>query len=185
MRNIANNTHSAEDRSGVYAAFASAFRGKIAETDVVNALELPPLKDEEKETAFISSFEPAVSKQACSLFEGAHVTRERNAVFEDLVRFYDFFGLTRNISAELPDHLSIELEFMHFLTFLEHEAASRKDDITGLRAAQKDFLARHLVPFSKGVHEGNGSHSPTIQTLTARLKDFVLADDEYLAETAN
>jgi nitrate reductase assembly molybdenum cofactor insertion protein NarJ len=31
-----------------------------------------------------------------------------------LVRFYGHFGLAREERAELPDHVTVELEFMHF-----------------------------------------------------------------------
>ena len=61
---------------------------------------------------------------------------------EDIVRFYDFFkyGLEEKF-AWAPDHLSVELEFMHYLCYQE---ASRTDDRLSYQLAQVDFSERHL-----------------------------------------
>jgi len=45
---------------------------------------------------------------------------------------------------ELPDHITTELEFLHYLTFREAEACERGVDPESLRRAERDFLARHL-----------------------------------------
>ena len=61
---------------------------------------------------------------------------------EDLVRFHDYFGYT--LSEEFQwqmDHLSIELEFMYFLCFQEHNA---EDNRLSYQLAQLDFSKRHL-----------------------------------------
>ena len=38
---------------------------------------------------------------------------------------------TRIECAELPDHLGVELEFMHFSCWLEYGASARGDDLGG------------------------------------------------------
>lgn len=73
---------------------------------------------------------------------------------EDLVRFYDFFGYSlAERFAWAPDHLSVELEFMHFLCYGE---ATADDDAQPFQLAQCDFAARHfkwLADWSREVAE--------------------------------
>src|SRR4030065_69651 len=61
-----------------------------------------------------------------SLVAGHH-ERDRLRVMEELVRFYDFFGLGL-APGTMPDHLTAELDFMHFLTFREAEAVREGGD---------------------------------------------------------
>jgi nitrate reductase assembly molybdenum cofactor insertion protein NarJ len=67
----------------------------------------------------------------------AYASEDRSALFDELVRFYAHFGLAREECAELPDHLGVELEFMHFSCWLEHGASARGDDLggSGVRSA--------------------------------------------------
>tara|TARA_B100001105_G_scaffold50904_1_gene38361 strand:- start:327 stop:989 length:663 start_codon:yes stop_codon:yes gene_type:complete len=61
---------------------------------------------------------------------------------EDLIRFYNYFGYTLGEKYEWQmDHLSIELEFMYFLCFQEHNIT---EDRLSYQLAQLDFSARHL-----------------------------------------
>ena len=111
----------------------------------------------------------------CSLYEGSHVSWGRTGIFEELLRFYDFFGLELSPSArELPNHLTVELEFMHYLTFLELEA----EDPSSYQQAQKDFLERHLCqwvpPLRTGIErEGRTS---VFRVLGAILERFIAAE---------
>ena len=64
-------------------------------------------------------------------------------VLEEVVRYYDFFGYRLDaIEQWCPDHLSIELEFLHLLA-LRHDAGDRDDPQHLL--ASRDFLCRHLL----------------------------------------
>ena len=61
---------------------------------------------------------------------------------EDLIRFYDYFGYTLGEKYQWQmDHLSIELEFMYFLCFQEHNLT---EDRLSYQLAQLDFSTRHL-----------------------------------------
>lgn len=63
---------------------------------------------------------------------------------EDLVRFYDFFGLSLSEGQrEEPDHLLTELEFLHYLAYQEATLAAAGESTEGLMRAQCDFIARH------------------------------------------
>ena len=62
---------------------------------------------------------------------------------EDIVRFYDFFGYGLDEKfAWAPDHLSVELEFMHYLCYQE---ASGVGDRLSFQLGQADFSERHLM----------------------------------------
>ena len=169
-------------RSDIYALYAEAFRGNVDNKEVLDMLSLPALPQSEEATAFISAFEPAVYDNACSLYEGSYATRDRSAVFEDLVRFYDYFGLARNDDAELPDHVSVQLEFMHFLSFLENRASENSDDIAHIQRAQRDFLKKHLLPLSTKIDEENNSKITTLKVLTQNLKSYIQSDLERLTQ---
>lgn len=88
----------------------------------------------------------------CSLYEGEH-GGGRMKVMEDLLRLYGHFGL-RLASArnrERPDYLSLELEYMHYLTFREAESLARGGGQGPYALAQRDFLEVHLVDFTAEV----------------------------------
>ena len=95
---------------------------------------------------------------------------------EDLVRFYDFFGyaLAENFAWQ-PDHLSVELEFMHFLCY--HESAASADE-QSFQLAQVDFAQRHLLNWLGRACDGVQTLAPG--SLHARILDelqrFVVAD---------
>ena len=71
----------------------------------------------------------------------------RLKVMEDVLRFYDHFGVDPAPATQYrdrPDHVATELEFMHYLAFREAEAVGRGADPAPYRTAQRDFLAYHL-----------------------------------------
>ena len=65
--------------------------------------------------------------------------------------FYSNFGLKAAIDDEghhdEPDHLVTMLEFCALLCFLERQAFELGTDTAPYRRAQRDFLARYLIPF--------------------------------------
>lgn len=93
------------------------------------------------EIFYASAFEAGLPK--VSLREANYTRDGEKILFEDLFRFYDHFGLDTSSGAlrEWPDHIAVELEFMHYLTWLETDV---EDGKVALRRAQKDFLTRHL-----------------------------------------
>lgn len=111
-------------------------------------------------------------------------TGQRAGTREDVVRFYDYFGyvLDEKFSWQ-PDHLSVQLEFMHYLCFREAEAVSESDALS-FQLAQADFSARHLgwVPkLAANVDElAAGS---LYARVVAAVRDFVAADQEWQAAT--
>jgi len=78
----------------------------------------------------------------CPLHAG-HYTNDRLRSLETLVRFYNFFGVQTE-QGLMPDHVTVQLEFMHYLAESEAEATSGRDRRSLVRA-QADFLGGHLA----------------------------------------
>lgn len=88
-------------------------------------------------------FEVGASGPPCALYGGVYGD-SRMKTMEEAVRFYNHFGLTlAEDPRELPDHLTTELEFLHFLSFREAETLRAGLDAGPFRRAQRDFVARH------------------------------------------
>lgn len=78
-------------------------------------------------------------------------TGQRSGTREDLVRFYDYFGYAlAETFAWQPDHLSVELEFMHYLCYRE---AAAETDAVSFQLAQADFSERHLLNWLDSLRE--------------------------------
>lgn len=100
---------------------------------------------EEFQAEYIRLFDVGVGRPPCPLYGGVHLGG-RKKVLEETVRFYNYFHLHRSQpSSELPDHITVELEFMHFLVFKEVAALHGAQDRTSYLRAQRDFLERHLA----------------------------------------
>jgi DMSO reductase family type II enzyme chaperone len=106
---------------------------------------LPGISGEPRDIdlAYATAFEAGLPK--VSLREVNYVREGEKVLFEDLFRFYDHFGLDTSSGTlrEWPDHIAVELEFMHYLTWLEGRTQDLQS-VTALRRAQQDFLIRHL-----------------------------------------
>jgi DMSO reductase family type II enzyme chaperone len=108
---------------------------------------------DELKRGYSSLFEVGSDGPPVSIREDIN-TGQRAGTREDLVRFYDFFGYSlAERFAWAPDHLSVELEFMHFLCYGE---SSADDDALPFQLAQADFATRHfawLADWSRSVTE--------------------------------
>ena len=108
------------------------------------------------------------------------------AAKEEVARFYEHFGYELGEAyAWRPDHLSVLLEFMHFLAWHEAQPLSADDAglAAGLRAAQRDFAQRHLAwwlpPLAAAVATRQDG-SPPVAAALAFAADFIAADLEWL-----
>ena len=85
---------------------------------------------------------------------------------------------------DAPDHIAVELEFLHLLVFREVEAMRRGDvNDAALRVQeQAAFLARHLghwvAPFSKSVE--NAAETSFYRRLAEATRIFVLEDQNRI-----
>jgi DMSO reductase family type II enzyme chaperone len=135
---------------------------------------------------FTRLFDVGASGPPCPLYGGLY-GGARMKTMEEAVRFYNHFGLTLSESPhELPDHLTTELEFLHFLAFREAQALEQGEDAGAYRRAQRDFLARHLgrwVPKLRAKMERE-SPMPFFLELVRRLESFLLSDGAHLVAVA-
>ena len=163
------------ERSAVYGGFAAAFRSPTGGVDVLADTLVPP-PPEDGSPAFMAAFDPAVSKTAVSLHASAHGGRDQTDLYQELIRWYDHFGLKRRDGGELPDHLSVMLEFLQFLTAQEHANTEDAGAVASLHTAQKDFIERQVVPLVEAVAGGLTTDEPRYRALPGALRAF-LADE--------
>lgn len=141
------------DRAFFSALNSSRYRDDVAQASEPLPYDLAPALDRlvacgdyvDFQADYLRLFEVGLGVPPCPLYSGIY-RGGRKAVMEELTRFYNYFGLSVEQGiGELPDHISTELEFMHFLAFKEAAALSRREDSVPYRRAQADFLERHLV----------------------------------------
>jgi len=121
----------------------------------------------------------------CSLY-GGHYERDRLRVMEELIRFYDYFGLSLT-QGQLPDHISVQLEFMHYLTFKEAESLQRNRSQDSYQRAQTDFLERHPGKWLPLLRQklANFQPLPVFDQLVTMADEFVRRDRQYLKSILN
>jgi DMSO reductase family type II enzyme chaperone len=108
-------------------------------------------------------------------------------VREDIVRFYEFFGYgLEERFAWAPDHLSVQLEFMHFLSYQEAEnCADDESDALSYQLAQSDFSERHLCNWVSGLAQKIIEQQPDALygKLIAAMSEFLVKDYEWQEST--
>ena len=125
--------------SGLYAALDLSIPGK---------LDLAPLSDTEASlddlaVEFTRLFDAGAQGTGCSLNGGLQFGPQMK-VMEEAVRFYNHFGLNlAEKDKELPDHITTELNFLHFLAYAEHQLTATGASASAYQLAQRDFIARH------------------------------------------
>jgi DMSO reductase family type II enzyme chaperone len=111
------------------------------------------------------------------------LTGQKAGTREDIVRFYDFFGYRlADRFAWAPDHLSVELEFMHFLCYHEFRESS---DRLSYQLAQADFAERHLLRWVPRLADAVAALAPSsfYSRVVAATRDFVAADRAWQQST--
>jgi DMSO reductase family type II enzyme chaperone len=112
------------------------------------------------------------------LFGGVYGGGDRMKRMEEVVRFYEYFGLSTSAEDPRPaDHLATELDFLQYLTFKEAASASPRLQ-TSFRRAQLDFLDRQLNPWVPELDarvEG-ACGWPFYRWVTSTVSSFVAAD---------
>ena len=168
------------ERSLVYRGFADAFRSPRGGSQILSE-DLIPAPTENANTEFLEAFDQALSKDACSLYASAHSNREQMSLYEELIRWYDHFGLQRKAKAELPDHITVLLEFMHFLSHREHVCIEAGEDPSSLLKAQSEFLEKHVLPLGQAVEIGTRGAGERYRVLSAEFLGFARQHHEDLA----
>lgn len=157
----------------------SEFAGLMGEVDAVASMPEPALRG-----VFTALFDNCRGRAAVSLYEKDYGNGEAKAVWEEVVRFYEHFGLSFDVrvSRDWPDHIGTELEFMHYLTYVE---AVAEQDVGIYRQAQGDFLARHLARWApRFAAQLSGGQEAGPYGIFARLvAAFIKAEMAYLGRT--
>ncbi len=104
---------------------------------------------------------------------------------EETLRFYGHFGYTLAEERQwAPDHLSVELEFMHFLSFKESQEES-VEHLKSYRLGQRDYLERHLcrwIPPLLASVEAQAKERYWVEVFSA-LVTFLSTDAAWLQQT--
>jgi DMSO reductase family type II enzyme chaperone len=131
-------------------------------------------------------FDVGASGPPCPLYGGLY-SGARMKTMEETVRFYNHFGLTLSDEPrEMPDHITTQLEFLHFLAFREAEALQGGDDPGPFRRAQRDFAARHPGRWIPKLRERVEAQDPMpfFLELVCQLERFLAHDQTRLGELA-
>jgi len=177
-------------RSG---ALADALRDVLAAVDASlaegadwEALRDAGEGDDELAVEYTRLFDVGAAGPPCPLYGGLY-TGARMKTMEEVVRFYNHFGLTMaEEPRELPDHLATQLEFLHYLAFRETEALHEGTDPGSVRRAQRDFVARHpgrWVPLLRARVEQQ-EPMPFFRALVGALGRFLASDSAHLVRLA-
>lgn len=138
------------------------------------------------ESEYIRLFDVGTAGPPCPLYGGVYAG-DRMKTMEDATRFYNFFHLRISPDMrELPDHITTELEFLHYLTFRETEVRQQGLDPSSLLRAERDFLARHLCRWVPRLRErlAKQTSPPFFLALVDFANAFFEADRAYAAAAA-
>jgi DMSO reductase family type II enzyme chaperone len=159
--------------------------GLVAGADVAALCDGGP-DDDALAVEYTRLFDVGASGPPCPLYGGLY-GGARTKVMEEAVRFYNHFGLTlADAPRELPDHLSTELEFLHFLAFREAEALARGEDPGPWRRAQRDFVARHPGKWVPKLRERLDRQAPLpyFREVVRLLERFLAQEQRHLVRLA-
>ncbi len=117
---------------------------------------------------------------ACPLNSGALLGDDgRLKLLEELVRFYNHFGLTAAGAPgnELPDHAFVQMDFLHFLSLREAECLVAGEGADDYRRARADFQRRHAARWAPELVARLQRHAAhpyylTLARLVVRLADL-------------
>jgi DMSO reductase family type II enzyme chaperone len=162
---------------------------------------LDAIDREQAENEYVDVFGHTISTD-CPPYEAeygqAHVF-QKSQTLAGLNAFYDAFGVAPNPALkERADHISVEMDFMHFLTLKEGYARANghgADKVDLCRRAQESFLANHLGSWTEAFTQrlaaksnGSGLYGVLAETLDAfmgsEFNEFEL-DPDPLAPAAD
>lgn len=133
-------------------------------------------------------FDVGAAGPPCPLYGGLWGGARMKSM-EEAVRFYNHFGLSlAEDPRELPDHLTTQLEFLHFLAFRAAEAQAARGDAGAYLRAERDFVARHpLAWVPKLVARLEKESAAPFFVALARALEALLrsAHADLVAATAN
>jgi DMSO reductase family type II enzyme chaperone len=130
---------------GAFSAQVSAFVAALP-YDVAAAVDFGALSEAgdyvDFQSEYIRLFDVGGVRPPCPLYGGEWGGARKHSM-EEVMRFFRFFGLKVDAGThELPDHITVELEFMKVLAHMAGLASARGMDPLPFQRAQRDFLSR-------------------------------------------
>lgn len=132
---------------------------------------------------FIGPFELLAPPYGSTYLEGVRTVMGATTI--DAVKYYRKAGVEMDPDQkDIPDHISVELEFMYYLISREIEAYRNSNQEEALKnlQIQNDFMKQHLgawVPqFTKQIIDG--AKNPFYKNLADCTQTVIKADMEYL-----
>jgi DMSO reductase family type II enzyme chaperone len=144
----------------------------------------PEVADDLSKSTYVGEFDRLfrVDTGNGSRLRGGTYADDPAQVAVELERAYGYYGLAARGDGIAPDQLTVELDFMQFLTFKE-AAASSPRLAKSFRRAQQDFFDRQLgswVPTLAATVRGEGPLQ-FFGWVVDLLESFVAADREWAA----
>lgn len=185
---------SVPDRDAYEAAAAGAWGARLTDAGKLlgfpfafgNAVIEPGVTLEDFQAEFLRVFEIGNGNGPAATLYGGFYAGDRLQRLEEVVRFYEYFGLATSAEDPRPaDHLATELEFMKYLTYKEAVSASAR--LQGsYRRAQQDFLNRQLTTWLPKLSEKTRATGtwPFWEWVASTADRFVAADATYVASVA-
>ncbi len=147
-------------------------------------LEVPGAELDDLEDQYMKAFDLGWPEPPCPPNEGLHSSEgiPRQRLLLNLAKLYRHFGLKvdeRPETSQLADHLAIELELLHFLTFKEAQALEEGDEanLDGYRRAQFDFLDHHPSRWLPTFAARAGQHASPIYIALVELTAGVIKEE--------
>ena len=149
---------------------------------LVESLDGVSLTDLQAEYVRLFDYRPL-----CPLFESSYTEMEKSnpgKVKLSVEDFYNDFDLdTSPCSVEPPDHITLEMEFMHFLSFKEGEE-SENGGPKGAKyvLGQQQFYRNHLHKWVSAFCNRLTQHAalPFYKILAGLTDNFLMHDSDYI-----
>lgn len=147
---------------------------------------------EQSESAYIALFTNNYPHLPCPPYGSLFTAIDSEKRLEEMLAIKEFYQQHGADIADsfddLPDHLCVEMEFLQLLCFRESEATDGLDlqVLTGVRAAEAEFLDRFLLPFATRLADialASVPDNPYSDLLEA-ARCFLLAHRRQLGELA-
>jgi DMSO reductase family type II enzyme chaperone len=146
-----------------------------------NATLDPAVTPEAFQAEFLRVFEVGPGAGPPAPLYGGTYGGDRIQKLEEVVRFYEYFGLSTSAEDPRPaDHLATELEFMKYLTFKEAVSSSARLQAS-YRRAQHDFLERQLIRWLPTLADRTRAAGtwPYWEWVTTTVASFAVADAKH------
>lgn len=173
----------ADTRAGLWTdRLSAAVRGLPYQLPAVPAGADVPSDYDAFQSEYIRLFELGDRGRAVCPLHSGHYSRDRTRTLQELIRFYNFFGLHLAEGA-MPDHAAVEFEFMHYLTTAQEGSGDALRRLSVMRA-QGDFIGRFLAGWwPELVERLRGQEALPFYSAAADLADqFLRQERRHLSQ---